>query len=143
MSKQTFNQGACKFCETPQMVPDFETQEAADEEATLMCDCEEGEDYREKASAESDRLANRDDKLAAANSEVDKLFGDGAKKAGKESTSKEIVDYLKVLAEYVYDLKIRRATVKISDSMTATIFRLANGNIRIQRQDSSSENADI
>lgn len=85
----------------------------ANEEATLRCTCKEGQDYRSRA-----------EDLKKASENVDNLF---------EKFPESTRDFLKKVTVVVKDQVIDKASIKLTEEVTATI-KIKNGNIAIERK---------
>lgn len=107
--------GTCKFCGQMKALPDPKEWEAEepDEEATLKCQCKEGQLYR-----------SREFDLKNAKENINVLFA---------KFPDDVHEILYKAAIAVEDKIIDKASFKLSEEVTATI-KLKNSHIAIERK---------
>lgn len=118
--------GECKFCGQTMIVEDAVEQQEADKYATMHCECQEGrkfrniEDMKEAAYANAEALFKIDDEVP---------FPDDALIA----RNKQLLELMKNAINAVAAGVIEKATIKIGERTTASIFITATDGIRIKK----------
>lgn len=134
MAKQEpqITMGTCEYCDQQIAVSGCGTQEEADAQATRLCKCPDA------AEAYGDG-ETREEKIEKAEGKIDDLFGGGS----DEPVGDDAVALLKTTAAHLIDRSVKRASITVDDFTVATMFRMAKGNISIERKDSTTEKAEI
>ena len=115
--------GTCKFCGQTMKVEDAENQKAADDYASMHCKCKEGMAFR-----------NIEDMKDAAKANAESLFPLPEKACEKETHDHaELLKLMNCIIENVAEGIIEKATVKVSERVTASIFITAKDGIRIKK----------
>ena len=115
--------GTCKFCNQTMIVDGAENQQAADEYATEHCRCEEGRAYRNIEQMKKEAKENAADLFP---------LPEGAN--CKEKVRHELMlKTMNCIIDNVADGIIQKATIKINERVTASIFITAKDGIRIKK----------
>lgn len=115
--------GTCKFCGQTMIVENAESQKAADEYASMHCKCDQGRNYR-----------NIEDMKDAAKENAKALFTvpeDASEK--KIHENEELLKLMNCIIENVAEGVIEKATVKVNERVTASIFITTKDGIRIKK----------
>lgn len=115
--------GICKFCGQTMMCEGITNQEYADEYATRNCKCDEGRNYR-----------NIEDMKEEAKQNAEALFKmDEFETIQEEVKNENLLQMLNALIDSVAAGIIKKATVKLNERTTASIFITAKDGIRIKK----------
>ena len=122
--------GACRFCGQARSVTECYSEDAANEQATRLCNCGDAQIYQDRLRASAQREAD----LQRVNSNLKSLFG---------SLRPETMELMQKAAEAVYDRKVVNASIKLSDMVSAKISRNSKGNIAIERKDAAAQKVEV
>lgn len=115
--------GTCKFCGQTMMCEGSPLQSCADEYATRNCKCDEGRNYR-----------NIEDMKEEAKQNAEALFQiDEFESIQEEVKNENLLELLDALIDSVAAGIIKKATVKLNERTTASIFITAKDGIRIKK----------
>lgn len=131
--------GFCRYCGQAQSVSGCKNKAEAEEHATKVCQCPEAQLYCERLKAEQRRA----DALREAGNNIDDLFGSGAAGRGEPSICEEALELLKTGAALVYDHKIVSQQIVLTYTTRAKIGRNKNGNLTIERKDTTSSKLEV
>ena len=113
--------GACKYCGQTIAEASFETQEAADIEATNRCTCDKATYEREMR-----------ERIEKAEANIDQLFGWGAGNNGFSQLEPDLVEDLKDKARRCGNRGIKSCTIVLKNGEVAQI-RAGQAEIKVKR----------
>lgn len=119
--------GECKFCRQTMLVEGEETQERANEYATINCKCEEGRKFRNIEDMKSAAKSNAKELFEL--KEYDPPFPDDI----YQQRNKALLKLMDNVIDQVAAGVIEKATIKIGERTTASIFITAKDGIRIKK----------
>lgn len=122
--------GTCRFCGQARNVDGCRSQEAADEQATMICKCAVSQKYRDKIEAEKRRA----EALREVADNLQALFAD---------VPPELMQIMRIAGTEIYDRKLVTISLRLSYTVSAKISRNSKGNIAIERKDASAQKVEV
>lgn len=129
--------GACRYCGQINSEEEYETQEEADEYATLHCDCGQAKLKRQEVEETNRKREEREGVICVAHARIRELFGEEIEKRGLTSVEEELQSLMWQIAVMVYDEKVKSMTLAITPNTKAKISKTASGKLLITRADSA------
>lgn len=122
MAKKQSSTGACRFCGQSIIVEDGAEMTAPqlEEKATMLCDCDKAQEYRESAT-----------RRTVAKQRVSELFGEGAEEHKQPEAIQQI---LLNAVDAICDKKMKQIVVTIRAGLRCRIMQMAQGKIKVVRE---------
>lgn len=158
-TREVITQGTCQFCHESAPVrlsQMFYTQENADYDVSMRCDCAKGRQMRIRlnkqelydtriADLHKERLkrAEKRNSIKIETIEVlDELFGNKAVELGKVKMDDEVLDYLLATAMMVYDKLIGSFSTLLFDGVSVKIA-LKDNTLSVERMEKSRQKQEV
>jgi hypothetical protein len=120
--------GSCKFCGQMNSYPhdEHETQDQANECATLHCNCDKARHYTDRKQS-----------LKRAEEQIENLFGDGASEYGLVAVKEEIKKLMIEAATFIYDGLLKDISINVNQCVKVKISKSTKGKLTFMRSDAA------